>query len=108
VFSPPYLFKGPRPVIGALPQEWAYDQTITIPTPQAPEIRWASLVKNGVTTHSLDSGQRLVDLEITTRANDSLQVTVPANANLAPPGWYMLFLVDQQGVPSVATWVHLS
>jgi galactose oxidase-like protein len=108
VFSPPYLFKGPRPVIGAVPQEWSYAQTMTIPTPQAPGIRWASLIKNGVTTHSFDSGQRLINLEIVTRANNSLQVTVTPNPNLAPPGWYMLFLVDQQGVPSVATWIHLT
>jgi Domain of unknown function (DUF1929) len=108
VFSPPYLFKGPRPTIGTVVQQWAYGQAITVPSPQASEIRWASLVKNGVTTHSFDSGQRLVDLEITARASDSIQVTVPGNPNLAPPGWYMLFLVDQRGVPSVATWIHLS
>jgi hypothetical protein len=108
VFSPPYLFKGPRPVITAASEAWSYGQTITIQTPQATTIRWASLLSNGVTTHSFDSGQRLVDLEIGARDNDSLAVTVTPNPNLAPPGWYMLFLVDQQGVPSIATWTHLS
>jgi hypothetical protein len=33
---------------------------------------------------------------------------VPANPNLAPPGWYMLFLVDQQGVPSIASWIQIT
>jgi Domain of unknown function (DUF1929) len=108
VFSPPYLFKGPRPVIATAPEEWGYGQTVTIATPQADGIGSASLISSGVTTHSFDSGQRLVDLEITSRNHDSLDVTVTPNHNLAPPGWYMLFLVDQQGVPSIATWIHLT
>jgi hypothetical protein len=108
VFSPPYLFKGPRPAIVAAPEAWSYGQTVTVQTPQATTIRWASLIGSGVTTHSFDSGQRLVDLEISSRDNDSLAVTVTPDHDLAPPGWYMLFLVDQQGVPSIATWIHLS
>jgi len=108
VFSPPYLFKGPRPIIGTVPEVWSYGQTVTITTPQAGAIRWASLISSGATTHSFDSGQRLVDLEITSRNTDSLDVTVTANHDLAPPGWYMLFLVDQQGIPSTANWIHLT
>jgi Domain of unknown function (DUF1929) len=108
VFSPPYLFKGPRPSIDLVPEDWSYGQTVTIATSQARAIRWASLISNGVTTHSFDSGQRLVDLEITSRDDDSLDITATPNHNLAPPGWYMLFLVDLQGIPSTATWIHLS
>ena len=108
MFSPPYLFKGPRPQIDDAPKTASYGQAITIATPQAGTIRWASLVKNGVTTHSFDSGQRLVDLTITSQANGALGATVPTNPNLAPPGWYMLFLVDQQGVPSMATWIKIT
>lgn len=108
VFSPPYLFRGQRPAIDAAPESCSYGETIAISTPQAGAIRWVSLVKNGVTTHSFDSGQRLVDLDIVTQAAGVVQATVTDNPNLAPPGWYMLFLVDQQGVPSVATWVQLA
>ena len=107
IFSPPYLFKGPRPAITAVATEWKYGETMTIDTPQASTIHWASLVKNGATTHSFDSGQRLVDLDIGARTNGSLQATVTTNPNVAPPGWYMLFLVDQEHIPSVATWIHL-
>jgi hypothetical protein len=108
VFSPPYLFRGPRPSIGAVVEEWSYGQQVAVPTPQAAQIRWAHLVKNGVTTHSFDAGQRLVDLPIVSRDAAALRVAVTANRNLAPPGWYMLFVVDTDGVPSVATWVHLA
>ena len=107
VFSPPYLFRGRRPTIDAAPETCSHGETITISTPQAGAIRWVSLVKNGVTTHSFDSGQRLVDLDIVTRAGGQVQATVTDNPNFAPPGWYMLFLVDQEGVPSIATWVQL-
>jgi hypothetical protein len=73
VFSPPYLFRGPRPQLDAAPATATYGQTVTITTPQAGTIRWVSLVKNGVTTHSFDSGQRLVDLAITSQGNGALQ-----------------------------------
>jgi hypothetical protein len=108
VFSPPYLFRGPRPQISAAPDQAGYSQTITISTPQAPTIESVSLVRNGVTTHSFDSEQRLVDLPITGRAAEAIQVAVPASPNLAPPGWYMIFLVDTDGVPSVATWIQIT
>ena len=108
VFSPPYLFKGPRPTITAAPTQATYGQTITIDTPQASTISSVSLVRNGVTTHSFDSEQRLVDLPITGETAAAIQVAVPANPNLAPPGWYMIFLVDTDGVPSVATWIQVT
>ena len=108
VFSPPYLFKGARPQINAAPAQATYGQTIAISTPQAFTAKWISLVRNGVTTHSFDSEQRLVDLEITGRSAGDLQVAVPVNPNLAPPGWYMIFLIDQDGIPSLATWIQIT
>jgi hypothetical protein len=107
IFSPPYLFRGPRPVIGSAPDRCAHGETLTIASAQAGTIRWASLIRNGVTTHSFDSGQRVVDLDIMSRTAGSLQAKVTGNPNLAPSGWYMLFLVDEQGVPSVAHWIRV-
>lgn len=108
VFSPPYLFKGPRPVIGVVPTEWTYGQTITIASLQAGNIRWASLIKNGVTTHSFDSGQRLVELDILSQGAGLISAKVTNEPNVAPPGWYMLFLINMNGVPSISKWVHLT
>jgi hypothetical protein len=107
VFSPPYLFKGVRPVINSAPAQCTYGQTIQINSPQFANIRWASLIRNCVTTHSFDTSQRLVDLEITNSASGVITATVPQNHNIAPPGWYMLFLIDNNGVPSVANWIQL-
>jgi hypothetical protein len=108
VFSPPYLFAGPRPEISGAPTEWKYGQTVAIQSPQAGDIRWASLIKNGVTTHSFNTGQRLVDLVIVEQKNGVLQVRVTTEKNIAPPGWYMLFLTNNGGVPSEAKWIHLA
>jgi len=108
VYSPPYLFAGPRPVVSAAPAEWKYGQNITISSPQAGNIKWASIIRPGVTTHSFDNSQRLVDLVINAQAGGQISAATPPDATLAPPGWYMLFLIDSTGVPSVATWIHLT
>ncbi len=108
VYSPPYLSRGPRPTIDAVPTEWRYGQTVAISTPNAGNIQWVSLIRPGVTTHSFNTSQRLVDLPIIAQAGDVIQVRVTEEPNLAPPGWYMLFLTDHDRVPSVASWVHLA
>src|SRR5262249_55864494 len=108
IFSPPYLFRGPRPTITAAPPQCTYGQTVQIGSPESANIHWASLIRNGVTTHSFDTSQRLVDLEIVNRSAGILKGKVPANRNIAPPGWYMLFLVDNHGIPSEARWILLN
>jgi hypothetical protein len=50
-------------------------------------------------------GQRFLPLAFAAGAG-SLTVTVPVDRNLAPPGNYMLFIVDTNGVPSTAATVH--
>jgi Domain of unknown function (DUF1929) len=107
VYSPPYLFAGPRPVITAVPTEWHHGQQVEVSTPQAGDVRWLSLVRPGCTTHAFDNSQRLVDVPVDRQDAGVVSATVPADPTLAPPGWYMLFLVDSAGVPSVASWVHL-
>jgi Domain of unknown function (DUF1929)/FG-GAP repeat len=108
VFSPPYLFKGDRPTITTAPANSTYGAIEQIASPDAANIRSACLIRNCVTTHSYDTNQRLVDLPISSQAGGIVKITVPANHNIAPPGWYMLFIVNNNGVPSVAHWVHLT
>ena len=72
------------------------------------DVAWLSLIRPGSTTHAFDNSQRLVDLPITGRTGGTVHASAPGQSTVAPPGWYMLFLVDAAGVPSVASWVHLT
>ena len=106
IFSPPYLFKGPRPVISSAPSVLPYNATFAVATPDSARIASVSLIALGSVTHAFNENQRFVPLTFT-RAGGSLSVLGPINGNTAPPGPYMLFLVDDLGVPSVAAMVRL-
>jgi hypothetical protein len=105
LYSPPYLFKGPRPTITSVPAETQYGSTFVVDTPDAAAITAVSLMRPGAVTHSFDEDQRFLNLSFT-RETGRLLVTAPANGNLAPPGYYMLFLVAGE-VPSTARFVRL-
>jgi len=105
-FLPPYLFKGPRPVIASAPSSIRFGQPFTVQTPDAASIGSVVLMRFASVTHTFNMGQRYVPLAFTA-GSTSLTVTGPANANLATPGNYMLFLLNKAGVPSVAVEVRL-
>ena len=72
------------------------------------DLREASLLRPGATTHSCDAEQRLVDLPLHITGPDTVRLELPASAALAPPGWYQLVVVSSAGVPSEGAWLHLS
>ncbi|MEO5703275.1 MAG: Calx-beta domain-containing protein [Gammaproteobacteria bacterium] len=104
IFSPTYLFRGTRPTISAAPAQIAWGESFAISTPNA--ITQAVLVAPGATTHGNNMHQRYVPLALS-GTTGTVTVTAPPNANVAPPGYYMLFVLNSQGVPSVAKWVKL-
>ena len=106
IYRPAYMSQ-PRPVIQGAPSSVVAGGQITIQTPQASSTQWVHLIRPMATTHSWDSEQRLVDLPINSRTSTSLIVTVSSNRNLAPVGWYMLFIADTARIPSVAKWIQL-
>jgi len=112
IFSPPYLFKGPRPTYNlnlAANNPVHYGQAFTVLTPNAASIRKVTIIRHASTTHAFDEGQRLNTLNFTPALDgQSLTVTPPASGRIAPPGPYMLFIVDDKGVPSVAQTILLS
>ncbi len=99
IFQPPYLFKGARPAIGTAPAGVSYGQTFAVATPNAAQITGVRWIRLGSVTHAFDMGQRANTLEFE-RTATGVDVTAPANPNLAPPGFYMLFLLNRNGVPS--------
>jgi uncharacterized repeat protein (TIGR01451 family) len=106
IYSPPYLFKGPRPVISNAPAVLSYGTAFTVTTPDAARIASVSMIPLGAVTHAYNQTQRFVPVTFTA-GSGQLTVTAPADGNTAPPGNYMLFLVDDQGIPSVAAMVRL-
>jgi hypothetical protein len=107
VFSPPYLFRGARPVIaGGVPSDAGYGQVLALDTPDGAGIAKVTLIRLGSVTHAFDQSQRLVPLTFS-RTSSGLSVTLPPNGNVAPPGPYLLFLVSADGVPSVGRILRL-
>ena len=83
-----------------------YGSNFQVSTPDAASISSVSLIRTAAVTHSFDESTRRVSLPFTV-SNGVLNVQAPANGADAPPGNYMLFIVNSNGVPSVASWVHL-
>jgi hypothetical protein len=106
IYSPPYLFKGVRPVITSAPSLISYNSSIAIATPDATRIASVSLLQLGSVTHHFNANQRYLSLTFATEGN-GLNVQTPVNVNVASPGYYMLFIVDTNGVPSVAAILRL-
>ena len=102
IFSPPYLFRGARPAITAAPASVGYNAPFTIGA--SGQVSRAVLMSPGATTHANDMNQRHVELAIAP-SGAGLVATSPPSPNVAPPGPYMLYLLNAQGVPSTARWV---
>ena len=113
IFSPPYLFRGTRPIIVSAPSLVQHGQTFSIETREAESIVKTVLVRPMAVTHQTDTEQRVIEMPFLhdhARPN-RLVVTAPDGGrprSLVPDGYYMLFILNRDGVPSVAHWVGLS
>jgi galactose oxidase len=107
LFSPPYRFKGPQPEITSAPDSLNYGETFQIGTAQPKEIATISLIRLSSVTHSFNTNQR-INFLVPQVAGGNLTATAPPNANVCPPGHYMLFILNSQGVPSVAKIIQIS
>ena len=107
VYSPPYLFRGARPAIATAPASVAYGQTFFVETPNAASITQVTWVGLSSVTHAFNMNQR-INLLSFSQAAGGLNVVAPASPTLAPIGHYMLFILNSDGVPSVAKIVRLN
>lgn len=134
IYSPPYLFqRGARPTIRRAPATIAWGQKFTVGVRAGPtkkrkgkgraaaskrrkkskkrkvsKVARAVLMAPDATTHALDMQQRHVELTVTRKVKGvGLELQAPPAPNVAPPGYYMLFVLNTRGVPSVARWVKL-
>jgi galactose oxidase len=106
LFSPPYLFRGARPSMSSAPPFVQYGESFHVETPDAARIAKVTMVRLSSVTHAFDQNQRINRLDFTA-ASGGLDVSAPSDPNLSPPGHYMLFLLDNDGVPSVASMIRL-
>jgi hypothetical protein len=104
LYTPAYLYRGARPVISAAPSTGKLGGTLSVGTAQAAEIGKVRLIRPSAVTHADNLGQRSVAVDFTA-GPDGLKLTLPSSSAIMPPGYYMLFLVDKQGLPSMARWI---
>ena len=108
LYKPPYFFKGGiKPEIKDAPEHITYHQRFAIQlSEQAGNIKSVALIAFGPITHNWDWGKRYVKLWFQ-QQKDKLLVQAPAFPGLAVPSHYMLFVVNDKGVPSVAKLIQL-
>jgi hypothetical protein len=114
IFDPPYLFRGARPVISTAedPLVVNHGENFVIESSDAPSIVKVVLVRPMAVTHQTDTEQKVLELPyVHDHANPTrLTLTAPDGGtphSLAQQGYYMIFAVNNDGVPSVAKWVYL-
>jgi hypothetical protein len=106
IYSPPYLYHGARPAITGGPREIQRGQTVQFTTPNSALIQGARLIAPSAVTHVTNTLQRSIELSVVRKGN-SILVTVPSSVGLVPSDWYMLFVTNPAGTPSMAYWVHV-
>src|SRR5262245_21155004 len=124
IFSPTYLFRGPRPGVASVAAPIGYFMAaaptfaVTAELGSANDpITKVSLIRPASMTHSVDFNQRYVELPIQSSTFSTsfppgttiqqMEVQKPEDASVCPPGWYILFAVSTQGIPSVGKFVHI-
>jgi hypothetical protein len=103
IFSPPYLFKGARPSITDAPTRVGHGASFTVSTDVA--IATLRLYRPSAVTHQVDTDMRSVPL--TFSSSGTTHSVQGVSARQAPPGYYMLFAVDVNGIPAVARWIRI-
>jgi hypothetical protein len=102
IFSPPYLFLRPRPIIADAPDAVGYGQQFFLASPNAGQAVRVTLVRPASVTHAFDQNQRFIELDFRKTAG-GVTVTGPRSNAVAPPGPYLIFILNGDGVPSVGS-----
>lgn len=106
-YLPSYFFK-PRPVINSSPATVAHGAAFSVATDTPAAIAEVVLMRPGAVTHGFNQNQRYVGCTITGRTATSIDMTAPPNGTIASPGYYMLFIIDADRVPSFANWIRVT
>jgi hypothetical protein len=114
IYYPPYLYKtdgsglpADRPAIATAPTALGWNQPFEVHMTTADPVSRVTLVRSGTVTHAFNSDQRFIELKAKQQGS-KLKITSPSNRNNVPPGYYMLFAFDANGVPSIARTIRLT
>ena len=107
IFEPPYLFQGARPTITSAPGTVGLNQSFQVNTPNVGQIAKVRLIRLGSVTHDFDQNGRTLTVPFTTSVG-GISVSAPSSPNVAPPGHYMLFILNRNGVPSLGKIIQLT
>jgi hypothetical protein len=107
VYLPPYLFRGARPRLELSRDHARHGARLAATSPDAGRLREVNLMRPGAVTHAFNNDQRLLDLPFEVTGPERIRLQLPRRRTLAPGGWYMVFAVDTDGVPSVGRWLRL-
>ena len=112
IYRPAYLYDdagnfAERPTLDSESDVIDWGESVTATVGNGQQIDRISLVSFGAVTHSFDMGQRFLELDFTQSGNE-LTIETPESANVAPPGFYMMFALDENGVPSEAKIVQIT
>ncbi len=106
-YYPGYYF-ATRPQITSVPNSVQHGNTFDIQTPDASAISEVVLMYPGAVTHSFNMTQRAIECEIANAGGNTIQAIAPPNGNIAPPGHYLVFILDSNRIPSVGKWMRLT
>ncbi len=107
IFSPPYLFRGDRPLVTAHPERLAFGQSFNLRVDQARQVSQVVLMRPEALTHVTNTDQRLLELEFKVLGDDKLEVRGPAGATHMPQGYSLLFVLSNDGVPSEGKFIQV-
>ncbi len=111
IFTPPYLFDESglalRPTVSDAPDEASYGQNISVDHPATDKITRVTLIKTGAVTHTFNMEQRFIEADFI-ETYSGVRVTIPDSPNIATPGHYLLFLINDKGVPSQGHIIRIS
>ena len=107
VYFPPYMFAGTRPHIESAAKVMKLKHSYLIKVSQPASIKYLRLMRPDNPTHVTDVNERSIAVSFTQAGPGELKITLPANSNLVPPSYYMLFAINSKGVPSDGYWVQV-
>lgn len=104
----PAYFTFARPVITGAPGSVAYGAVFAVQTPNPGGIAEVVLLRPGAVTHGFNMAQRLVECAIAGVNPGEVRAQAPPDGTVAPPGYYLLFVLTPGRIPSAGRWIRLT